>query len=433
MVLFQSTLPTRGSDGTSKSLKEIMGISIHAPHEGERHHRYRHGAVSPDISIHAPHEWERRRRNRTMCGAAQFQSTLPTRGSDAPLTAQILCVTYFNPRSPRGGATPLRCAYDCGRLISIHAPHEGERCSATIRTICPMRYFNPHSPRGGATKSCRAYGGQAADFNPRSPRGGATTGGFEKGVQQLGISIHAPHEGERLVVSLCHILRAIVISIHAPHEGERHQHREYRGRTCRDFNPRSPRGGATRRQQPPPRGFIISIHATHEGERRVVSAIIIACAMHFNPRSPRGGATTPDTGIKLDPTDFNPRSPRGGATMRSRRCSSGGTVFQSTLPTRGSDPQARFHLFPPLRISIHAPHEGERPSGRCLRMGRTGHFNPRSPRGGATLRVRVNAAQRPGISIHAPHEGERRVGASAPCGTGPYFNPRSPRGGATLT
>ena len=57
----------------------------------------------------------------------RFQSTLPTRGSDA-LTPDVRNYhRYFNPRSPRGGATRLLLNVDCPRLISIHAPHEGER------------------------------------------------------------------------------------------------------------------------------------------------------------------------------------------------------------------------------------------------------------------------------------------------------------------
>ena len=59
--------------------------------------------------------------------------------------------------------------------------------------------------------------------------------------------------------------------------------------------------------------------------------------------------------------------------------------FQSTLPTRGSDLVfcAKFQL--DKLISIHAPHEGERPEWEAVDM----------PSGE--------------ISIHAPHEGERRI------------------------
>ncbi len=37
-----------------------MKISIHAPHEGERHAEKRDKAIRLCISIHAPHEGERR-------------------------------------------------------------------------------------------------------------------------------------------------------------------------------------------------------------------------------------------------------------------------------------------------------------------------------------------------------------------------------------
>ena len=57
--------------------------------------------------------------------------------------------------------------------------------------------------------------------------------------------------------------------------------------------------------------------------------------------------------------------------------------FQSTLPTRGSDSDI-VNLSLTLVISIHAPHEGERP------------------------RVETLGYSDIAISIHAPHEGERR-------------------------
>ena len=37
------------------------------------------------------------------------------------------------------------------------------------------------------------------------------------------------------------------------------------------------------------------------------------------------------------------------------------------------------------------------------------YFNPRSPRGGATIAVPKTSARIDKISIHAPHEGERLV------------------------
>ena len=81
MTKFQSTLPTRGSDSYGGVEHIIQGISIHAPHEGERR--------------------------------------LPS--AAAPQARD------FNPRSPRGGATSASAVVASFPQISILAPHEGER------------------------------------------------------------------------------------------------------------------------------------------------------------------------------------------------------------------------------------------------------------------------------------------------------------------
>ena len=217
-----------------------------------------------------------------------------------------------------------------------------------------------------------------------------------------------------------------MISIHAPHEGER----PYIARAAhyrKDFNPRSPRGGATGNALKGSFARQISIHAPHEGERPGLflwrsgwdsfqstlptrgsdpkNGIKSISKMDFNPRSPRGGATPPQRCAHGDGRYFNPRSPRGGATHLSLLAAPKGG-FQSTLPTRGSD-MSTMHQYT-----------------------RYTNFNPRSPRGGATNHG-IYHAQRPRlISIHAPHEGERRWLYTADH-TANNFNPRSPRGGAT--
>ena len=61
----------------------------------------------------------------------------------------------------------------------------------------------------------------------------------------------------------------------------------------------------------------------------------------FNPRSPRGGATVRYPNGYTYNADFNPRSPRGGATLGRREADAQAGEFQSTLPTRGSDRMAR--------------------------------------------------------------------------------------------
>ena len=148
---FQSTLPTRGSDGNKFTI---------------------------------------------LSNSPKFQSTLPTRGSDNSGTSSKAVSHYFNPRSPRGGATiefilfislksrfqstlPTRGSDHIPHLlhqrffISIHAPHEGERRQQQLLRYKPWN-FNPRSPRGGATRLTHHL------------------------LLLHQISIHAPHEGERL-------------------------------------------------------------------------------------------------------------------------------------------------------------------------------------------------------------------------------------------
>ena len=142
-------------------------------------------------------------------------------------------------RSPRGGATYLAAACNPCALISIHAPHEGERHPREWR-FCGGEHFNPRSPRGGATKLPTHHHHKAV-FQSTLP----TRGSDEKLDRACGlitISIHAPHEGERRCVRP------------AEHDAE-------------NFNPRSPRGGATMKDWKAAVRTWISIHAPHEGER----------------------------------------------------------------------------------------------------------------------------------------------------------------------
>ena len=105
--------------------------------------------------------------------------------------------TYFNPRSPQGGATPQGIdAVQCSR-ISIHAPHEGERRFPLGIVPRGRINFNPRSLRGGSDYIIMTFIHTFGHFNPRSPRGGATNSPIPSNTFD-GISIHAPHEGERL-------------------------------------------------------------------------------------------------------------------------------------------------------------------------------------------------------------------------------------------
>ncbi len=151
LILFQSTLPTRGSDFNFRSFfKPDYGFNPRSP-RGGANIIFCCGTADADVSIHAPHEGERQRR--------QTEKSTRKRG--------------FNPRSPRGGATRLDMATGAAIPVSIHAPHEGERrlwrgdqahrCNVSI-----------HAPHEGERLQSRVPGGVAPPrFNPRSPRGGA--------------------------------------------------------------------------------------------------------------------------------------------------------------------------------------------------------------------------------------------------------------------
>ena len=80
---------------------------------------------------------------------------------------------------------------------------------------------------------------------------------------------------------------------------------------------------------------------------------------------------------------FQSTLPTRGSDMPLQDKAKNDIVFQSTLPTRGSDGRRAMEKILRSEISIHAPHEGERPQA--------GDMRPR----------------RKNISIHAPHEGER--------------------------
>ena len=151
-----------------------------------------------------------------------------------------------------------------------------------------------------------------------------------------------------------------MISIHAPREGERRQHAR----------------GIVRKMK-----FQSTLPARGSDRQAFVCSLL---QPYFNPRSPRGGATSICPQECTPTADFNPRSPRGGATFMPATSAEPTSKFQSTLPARGSDgaPEENYHAT--TKISIHAPREGERPR---YAVGKSGgeDFNPRSPRGGATL------------------------------------------------
>ena len=218
--------------------------------------------------------------------------------------------TDFNPRSPRGGATIDALGAISNETISIHAPHEGERRVIRQRKTI-LYHFNPRSPRGGATRRrCCPSGAWA--FQSTLPT---------RGSDACRDCVHA---------------RPIEFQSTLPTRGSDAEKLFRWLRLNQYFNPRSPRGGATPEKSSKSSRIMISIHAPHEGERPIVLKICVQQMPYFNPRSPRGGATGKCWCIAVI------------------------MVFQSTLPTRGSDAPHN-QVIQAVKISIHAPHEGERP------------------------------------------------------------------------
>ena len=87
--------------------------------------------------------------------AKSFQSTLPTRGSDAAFSAAAFSDKNFNPRSPRGGATRRETERALAYIkISIHAPHEGERQLA-VSVLGTGAKISIHAPHEGERRAVR--------------------------------------------------------------------------------------------------------------------------------------------------------------------------------------------------------------------------------------------------------------------------------------
>ena len=172
--IFQSTHPTRGCDSAVVFELPVASISIHAPHEGVRR---KGGCVNGTILYFNP---------RTPRGGAT-RSLFP-----------LHSFLNFNPRTPRGGATDVSEHHQPVIFISIHAPHEGVRRAGNPTCRNVSRFQSTHPTRG-------------CDLDA-------------KGVDKTSkISIHAPHEGVRQGIHSGPPVHSI--SIHAPHEGVRPVHR----------------------------------------------------------------------------------------------------------------------------------------------------------------------------------------------------------------
>ena len=163
--------PHEGVRHWRRSVEGRKNISIHAPHEGVRpeHPGY---LVLYHISIHAPHEGVRLAKVITDNVGNIFQSTHPTRGCDGE-QQRFARQLRFQSTHPTRGCDVIRRRSNGRQKISIHAPHEGVRRDKDA-LFMPVSHFNPRTPRGGATPTALFIIGIICDFNPRTPRGGAT-------------------------------------------------------------------------------------------------------------------------------------------------------------------------------------------------------------------------------------------------------------------
>ena len=136
-------------------LPQKQWISIHAPHEGERRMAYRFAQNAAKFQSTLPTRGSDHFYRLLMPYFRKFQSTLPTRGSDFGACLREGGINqYFNPRSPRGGATRFIRYIWSNIIISIHAPHEGERPRNKI-AAAPLRQFQSTLPTRGSDLKLR--------------------------------------------------------------------------------------------------------------------------------------------------------------------------------------------------------------------------------------------------------------------------------------
>ena len=172
--------------------------------------------------------------------------------------------------------------------VSIHAPREGER------------HVTPRKPttRSGFQSTLPARGSDSASHHRLTVRGRFQSTLPARGSDQRNRAFYTiqglfqstlPARGSDSQIDFGFVSKAVFQST-LPARGS-DKSPDPPPPQLRRFNPRSPRGGATRFLLVfKPRGDV-SIHAPREGERPRFSLPSSRKRGGFNPRSPRGGAT----------------------------------------------------------------------------------------------------------------------------------------------
>ena len=107
---FQSTLPARGSDTrAAASTPRASRFQSTLPARGSDAACVVTAAAYPRFQSTLPARGSDRAPQHTYLFLTKFQSTLPARGSDVFAMRPVRGPTYFNPRSPQGGATAEKC------------------------------------------------------------------------------------------------------------------------------------------------------------------------------------------------------------------------------------------------------------------------------------------------------------------------------------
>ena len=285
--------------------------------------------------------------------AAEFQSTLPSRG-----------------------ATGLRVTRCKALDISIHAPLAGSDDHKRCHHVRDDR-FQSTLPSRGATGIIDVTSVFINDFNPRSPRGerrlDPRTMSSEQRFQSTLPSRGATAERDGLPWSRR-------ISIHAPLAGS-DQGIAYSDRRLK-----------------------ISIHAPLAGSDSIPAALLTTPTI-FQSTLPSRGATAAAAGTLHPFQYFNPRSPRGERRMI-RYSLERAQGFQSTLPSRGAtkDWESGRGV---CDISIHAPLAGS-DFGALINGIQATKFQSTLPSRGATRALCTSSPEDPYFNPRSPR-GERRL------------------------
>ncbi len=148
MILFQSTLPSRGATVSRVTLMVDDEFQSTLPSRGATilDHAVQGGG---DISIHAPLAGSDAERLQGPDILLRFQSTLPSRGATLP-HVQIQVLVRISIHAPLAGSDLLSSPQSYSMLISIHAPLAGSDtaiiCDGSIRSG-----FQSTLPSRGAT------------------------------------------------------------------------------------------------------------------------------------------------------------------------------------------------------------------------------------------------------------------------------------------